>query len=54
MNPKHAKRVTIDGANTSLNFKEVEELGEDVIQPSMVASTSKRTYKRMLGASIPE
>jgi len=30
MSPKHAKRVTIDGAQTSLNFKEFEELGEDL------------------------
>ena len=29
MSPKHAKRVTVDGAHTSLNFKEVEELGDD-------------------------
>lgn len=25
LSPKQAKRVTIDGANTSLNFKEIEQ-----------------------------
>ena len=56
MSPKHAKRVTIDGAQTSLNFKEFEELGEDLqsMIPSPSNASKQKTYKKLPGITIPE
>ena len=55
LGPKHAQRMTIDGANTSLNFKDVGSLDNDASSFLPNASTSnKQTFKRLLGSTIPE